>query len=264
MEPYHRRDQIFRQLVDTGEVSIAQLAEELNVSEMTVRRDLEALEADGRARRVRGGAISLISRAYEPPLAVRNSTAADAKAAIGRAAAELVDDGDTVIIDTGSTALAVARSLRARRGLTVVTPSPLVVMELGGEPGIRLYIVGGYVRTNEFSVIGGDAEDTFRRVNCDLAFIGVAGVHPERGFTEYNADDARVKRAAIAAARRSVVVADETKLGKLAFALVAPATNIDSLITDAPRGHPVVTRLAALGTEVICVETSRSAGTAVG
>jgi DeoR/GlpR family transcriptional regulator of sugar metabolism len=218
---------------------------------MTIRRDLETLEADGLARRVRGGAISVVSRSYEPPLAVRATTASAAKAAIGAAAAELVNDGDTVVIDVGTTTLELARALHGRRGVTVVTASLPIAVELGNDPDIRVLVTGGQVRNGELSLTGGIAEDAFRALNCDLAFIGVAGVCATPGLTEYNPDDARVKRAAIGAARRSVVLADGSKLGRVAFATVAPLSAVDAVVTDTSAARQAVAELAAAGAEVI-------------
>ncbi|MGH3262899.1 MAG: DeoR/GlpR family DNA-binding transcription regulator [Trebonia sp.] len=251
MLPSQRRQAVLRRLTAHGEVGFNELAEEFGVSEMTIRRDLETLEADGLARRVRGGAISVVSRSYEPPLAVRATTASAAKAAIGTAAASLVNEGDTVIIDVGTTTLELARALHGRRGLTVVTASLPIAVELGGDPDIRVIVTGGQVRSGELSLTGGITEDVFGALNCDLAFIGVAGIRATPGLTEYNPDDARVKRAAIAAARRSVVLADSSKLGRVAFATVAPLSAVDAVVTDAPAARQPAGELAAAGAEVI-------------
>jgi len=249
--PSERRQALQRRLAARGEVGFAEMAEDFGVSEMTIRRDLETLEAEGLARRVRGGAISVISSSYEPPLAVRATTAADAKAAIGTAAAGLVNDGDTVIVDVGTTTLELARALHGRRGVTVVTASLPIAVELGTDPDIRVVVTGGQVRPGELSLTGGMAEDAFMTMNCDLAFIGVAGICPVPGLTEYNPDDARVKRAAIRAARRTIVVADASKLGRVAFSTVAPLSAVDVLVTDAPATHQALGDLAGAGVEVV-------------
>jgi DeoR/GlpR family transcriptional regulator of sugar metabolism len=249
--PSQRRQAVLRRLAAHGEVGFAELAEEFGVSEMTIRRDLETLEADGVARRIRGGAISVVSRSYEPPLAMRATTQSAAKTAIGATAAGLVNEGDTVIIDVGTTTLELAKALHGRRGLTVVTASLPIAVELGNDPDIRVLVTGGQVRSGELSLTGGIAEDVFGTLNCDLAFIGVAGICAVPGLTEYNHDDARVKRAAIGAARRSVVLADASKLGRVAFATVAPLSAIDAVVTDAPAADVSVGELAAAGAEVV-------------
>jgi DeoR/GlpR family transcriptional regulator of sugar metabolism len=249
--PSQRRQAVLQRLTTDGEAGFAELADEFGVSEMTIRRDLETLEADGLARRVRGGAISVISRSYEPPFAVRAGRESGAKEAIGVTAAALVNDGDTVIVDVGTTTLSLARALHGKHGITVVTPSLPVAVELGTDPDIRVVVTGGQVRAGELSLTGGMAEDAFGSMNCDLAFIGVAAVCPAPGLTEYNPDDARVKRAALAAARRAIVLADASKLGRVAFSTVAPLSAIDTLVTDAIASLPLVTEIVAAGVDVV-------------
>lgn len=234
-----------------GEASYTALADEFAVSEMTIRRDCELIEADGAARRIRGGICSTVSRAYEPPLAARLTVAAAAKRAIGLAAARLVSDGDTLILDVGTTTLELARALRGRQRLTVLTSSLPIAVKLGNEPGIRVLVTGGCVRPGELSLTGGTAEDVIRNVNCDLAILGVAGVSSLAGLSDYNPDDARVKRAAITSARRTVVLADATKLGRVTFATVAAINEVDTLVTDAWSTDPEVKRLSEAGLSIL-------------
>src|SRR5579875_788865 len=237
-----RRGAIRGLLAERGEVAISALAAEFDVSAMTIRRDLEELEQRGIARRVRGGAISTVSRSYEPPFASRSAEASEAKRRIAAAAAAYVDYGETAILDVGSTTLALARHLRGRGGLTILTPSVHAAIELSGDPNTRVILTGGIVRPGELSLIGDLAERTFATLNCDVVFLGVGGVHPEKGLTEYNLDDTRVKRAAITAASRKVALADATKLGRVCLATIAPLHDIDVLITDAA-DHPVLDEL---------------------
>lgn len=253
MNAERRRREVVATLARDGEVTVTALARRFTVSEMTVRRDLEALEAKGTVRRVRGGAITAVSRAYEPPLALRSTEAAPAKQAIGRAAAALIADGETAVVDVGTTTLELARALRGRRGVTIVTPSLLVAAELGHEPDMRVLLTGGWLRPGEMSLVGAAAEEVFATVNCDVAFIGVAGIDVAKGITEYNLDDTRVKRAAMTSARRSVVLADATKCGRVAFATVAPLADVDVLVTDAAEDEPVTRALTDQGAEVVRV-----------
>ena len=220
---------------------------------MTIRRDLEALESKGLIRRVRGGAIPMVSRSYEPPIAERAVSSSAAKQAIGAAAAELLANEEIAIIDVGTTTLELARAIHSHRKITVVTPSLLVAAELSNAAGVRTLVTGGVLRQGEMSLIGARAEDSFADLNCDTVFLGVAGIHPERGLTEYNLDDTRIKQAALGAARRCVVLADETKLGRVAFANVAPLSRIDVLVTDAKPGNPVVTAVEDAGAEIVFV-----------
>lgn len=251
-----RRQAIEGRITRDGEATLADLAAEHGVSEMTIRRDLEILEASRGIRRVRGGAISTFSRSYEPPLSDRLVRSHGAKERIGAAAAELLAPGESAIIDVGTTALELARCLRGRRGCTVVTASLMVAMELSADPAIRVISTGGLVRPGEMSLIGPGAEDSFSGVNCDVVFLGVGGVDVEAGLTEYNLDDTRVKQAAIRSARRVVVLADVSKLGRVTFSTVAPLTKVDTLVTDAGPDHPVVVGAMALGVDVLHVAST--------
>ena len=253
MRTHQRRTVIISHLADSGEVTITDLASDLGVSEMTIRRDLELLELEGLARRVRGGAISTVSRSHEPAFAVRAVDATAEKRAIGRAAAALLEDGDTAIIDVGTTTLELARNLHKHRRVTVVTSSILIAAELGHATDVRVIVTGGVLRHGELSLVGPSAEEPFRELNCDVAFIGVAGVDAEKGLTEYNLDDARIKRAALGAARRCIVLADRSKLGRVALALVARLSAVDTLVTDAPPEHPTVMAAASIGIQVVHV-----------
>ncbi|MFZ1995878.1 MAG: DeoR/GlpR family DNA-binding transcription regulator [Solirubrobacteraceae bacterium] len=253
MTTHERRGAIRGFLANRGEVGIAGLAAEFDVSEMTIRRDLEELEDQGVARRVRGGAIATVSRSYEPPLAARTTEAQDAKRRIAEAAADYIEYGETAILDVGSTTFALAQCLRGRGGFTIVTPSVQAATELAGDPNTRVILTGGIVRPGELSLIGDLAESTFAQLNCDVLFLGVGGIDPEKGLTEYNLDDTRVKRAAIKAASRKVALADQTKLGRVCLASIASLSEIDVLITDAAPAHPVLAAVREAGVEIVSV-----------
>ena len=253
MSTHERRGAIRGFLANRGEVGIAELAAEFDVSEMTIRRDLEELEDEGVARRVRGGAIATVSRSYEPPLATRTTEAHDAKLRIAEAAADYIEYGETAILDVGSTTFALAQRLRGRGGFTIVTPSVHAAAELAGDPNTRVILTGGIVRPGELSLIGDLAESTFSQLNCDVLFLGVGGIDAEKGLTEYNLDDTRVKRAAIKAASRKVALADQTKLGRVCLAAIASLSEIDVLITDAAPSHPVLAAVREAGVEIVSV-----------
>jgi DeoR/GlpR family transcriptional regulator of sugar metabolism len=253
MTTRRRRNEIQALLAARGEAGIGDLAAEFEVSEMTIRRDLETLESEGLARRVRGGAISTVSRSYEPPFATRAVEAHEAKRRIAQAAAQYVEYGETAIIDVGSTALELARCLRGRGGLTIVTPSMHVALELGNEPNMRVLLTGGIIRPGELSLIGDPAERTLGELNCDVLFLGVGGINAEKGLTEYNLDDTRIKRAALRAASRCVALADATKLDRVCLATIASLVQIDVLITDAPERHRVLEAARDAGVEVVSV-----------
>jgi DeoR/GlpR family transcriptional regulator of sugar metabolism len=251
-----RRRRISGFLADRGQVAITELAAEFDVSEMTIRRDLEDLEGQGVARRVRGGAIATVSRGYEPPWATRATEAVEPKQRIAEAATAYIDYGETAILDVGTTTLALARCLRGRGGLTIVTPSVQAAIELGGDPNTRVIMTGGIVRPGELSLVGSLAEDTFAQFNCDVLFLGVGGIDAEKGLTEYNLDDTRVKRAALRAASRKVALADRSKLGRVCLASIARLSEVDVLITDAAADHPLLEVAREAGVEVVSVSES--------
>lgn len=256
MNARERRAEIARLLAQHGEVALAGLAERFDVSEMTVRRDLKVLEVDGVARRVRSGAIDLGARGFEPPFRNRESAAPAAKTAIAEAALTLVEDGQTLIIDSGTTALAFARALRGGGlNLTVLTPSVLAAVELANEPTIRVILTGGVLRPGELSLIGCDAEAPFDSYNCDLMFLGVAGCDAAKGLTDYNTDEAQVKRAALRSASRIVALVDATKLGRVHLAKVMSLSELDVLVTDADSSHPVIASVAEQGAQIVTTGT---------
>ena len=166
-----RQTQVVELLRRSERLQISELSAELGVSAMTIRRDLEALAREGLLRRVRGGAVSAISASYEPPFAARVRDHAEAKAAIGAAAAALLHDGETCIVDGGSTGVAIAEGLRGHENVTVCTPSLRVAAVLVDEPGIRLILTGGIVRAGERSLVGQLAEHAFGELRFDIMFL---------------------------------------------------------------------------------------------
>jgi len=246
-----RRQAILELLADRGEISIADVCSRLGVSQMTIRRDLTALEREGALQRVHGGAVARQSRSYEPPFALRSLRHQEAKQRMALLAAGLVEEGETVVVDVGTTALEVARALRAVSNITVVTPNLRAALEVAANPDIRVIVTGGVVRPGELSLVGQMSERTFAELRCDTVFLGIGAIDAAAGVTEFNLDDAFVKRAACTHARRCVGLADASKLGKVAFAQVCPADAVDVLITDADADEPLLAPLRALGMEVL-------------
>jgi DeoR/GlpR family transcriptional regulator of sugar metabolism len=215
-----------------GEIQIRQLADELGCSEMTIRRDLDVLEREGVARRVHGGAVRVHLRRDELPYAVRALNALEAKQRIGQAVAELIADGETVVMDSGTTALEVTRALRGRP-VTVLPLGLRPLLELADDEAVRLIAPGGDVRPGELSVTGDLAEVAFQRLRFDTYVIGCCGIDPREGLTTHLPTDARVQRAALRASRRAIAVADASKLGVVAFGRVCNLTALERLVTDA-------------------------------
>lgn len=242
-----------RQITDAvrraGRLSVAELAERTGTSEMTVRRDLELLAEQGLLERYRGGARSVLLRGDEPPFALRASEGAEVKQRIAAAVAEMIADGEAIVIDAGTTCLAVAHAL-ARRRLTVMPLSLHATNALVGAPQLRLLLPGGEPRPGELALTGPLAEASLATLRFDTAVIGCCGLTATNGLTAYDLADAAIKRAAIASAHRVIVVAEAAKLSRTALALVAPAAALHAVVTTADAPDEEVDALKALGVAV--------------
>ena len=243
---------IMQALRQRSPVLVGELAAALDCSEMTVRRDLEALERDGGLRRVHGGAASVFLSAEETPYGIRALEASEAKATIGAAAAGLLSDGETVILDGGTTAMEVARALSNRR-MTVMPLALRPVFELHEYPGIKLLLPGGEVRPGELSLTGSLTEPAFALLRFDTCIMGPCGVDAKAGITTHLLAETAVKRAAAKAAQRVIAVADSSKLGRVAFGHVCDLDDIDIVLTDAGADPQVVDALRMAGVDVRCV-----------
>jgi DeoR/GlpR family transcriptional regulator of sugar metabolism len=254
MDSKTRRATIAERLRIEGEASIVELAALFGTSEMTIRRDLDFLEVEGLARRARGGAISVQSRSFEPPILQRAAHMADAKRRIGAAAAALLRENETVVIDVGTTTHEMAKAIPDDLAITAITSSLIISTELTTKPLVKTIVTGGVVRHGELSMIGPRAQSSFADLNCDTVFLGVAGISDSSGLTEYNLDDADIKRAALASGRRVIVLADASKLGRVAFVTIAPINAVDLLITNASPDSAVIRRIKDHDVEVLHVE----------
>jgi DeoR/GlpR family transcriptional regulator of sugar metabolism len=225
--PAQRRQEMLR-AVRSGSAHVTDLAVNFGVSEMTVRRDLRALAREGKLERVRGGAVNAD---WEPPFEQTVVERFDAKDRVGAAAAELVADGQTVMIDIGTTTLQAARHLHGR-DITVVTTSLAVYEELVPDPAIELVLPGGIVRRNYRSLVGVLAEDSLRQLKADVLFLGTSGVDAELAVWDTTMVEVPIKRAMIAAADRVVLLADAEKFSMGGIVRVCEAGAIDHVVTD--------------------------------
>ncbi|AQA05727.1 DeoR family transcriptional regulator [Mycobacterium sp. MS1601] len=258
MDVKTRRQLIEQRARAEREVSYTALATEFDVSEMTIRRDIEALEARGVVRRVVGGAIAVLGKDTEPSFAIRVTDAVLEKDHIADTVADLIGPKETLILDAGSTSLAVARSLRGRSlGLTVVTPSLPIALALVDEPQTNVVVTGGELRSGELSLVGSSAEEILTRYNCDTYVMGVAGIDAERGFSDYLQAEARVKRAALSRADRVIVAADRSKLGRVTFVSIAALSRVHTIVTDGAADHPALVAARSSGVEVLSIAGSK-------
>lgn len=249
-----RHDAILEALEASGTVEVTTLAKQLGVSEITVRRDLLELEAAGYLRRVHGGAMRTTGRAFDRPYLVRERQDTATKRAIAAAAARLVKSGDAIALDSGTTVLNMVEFLGGLANLTLVTANLRTAWTVANSRTLlrpfRLIVSGGVVREDELSMVGASALSHYRKMRVDIAFIGVGGVNAKAGITDYNLDDAELKRVLVESARRVVILADRSKLGNENFAQVAELSEIDMLITDSGADPVLVKGLRDAGVEV--------------
>ncbi|BDM69878.1 DeoR family transcriptional regulator [Streptomyces nigrescens] len=234
---------------EAGRMGVAELAGLTGASEMTIRRDLEVLADQGVLERYRGGARSLVLRGEEPPFALRAQEGVEAKRRIAAEVAGLIADGESVVLDSGTTCLEVARALAHRR-LTVMPLSLHAVNTLTGTPQLTLLVPGGRPRPGELALTGPLTEASLAALRFDTAVIGCCGLTATDGLTAYDLEDAAVKRAAIASARRVLAVAESAKLTRTALAFVAPASALHAVVTDEAAPGDEADALAAAGVTV--------------
>lgn len=259
--PAGRQAALAAYLSEVGEVTVAELSERFQVSADTVRRDLDRLDADGVLVRTHGGAMVSTGRRARRDTAfdVRLRMGREVKEAIGRAAADLVADESAVVIGSGTTALAVARNIKAH-DLIVVTNNLLVPGALPQGLARDVYILGGAVRVGAQATVGpvvfGSGTRAERGIRCDLAIIGVGGIAPGVGITTSHVGEAEMMAEMMHVSRRVAVLADSTKFGEVLFTQVVPLEQIDVLVTDKEPPQDLAEALAAAGVEVVLPQES--------
>ncbi|NLG84845.1 MAG: DeoR/GlpR transcriptional regulator [Firmicutes bacterium] len=249
MFPEERQRLILRRLTAQGHVRVNELARELGVSAVTIRQDLGALAEQGLVRRTHGGAVA-VQTGFELPFARTAAVNASEKARLAEAAAAMVGEGETIVLDVGTTTTAIANALLGRRRLTVVTNALNIAMILEESPGITVIVTGGTLRAIQHSLVNPLGTELLRLIRADRAFIGANGVETEAGVTNANFPEAEIKRAMMAAARERIVVADHTQIGRVAAAVVAPVTSFDLLLTTSEADPAEIEKLRQKGLAV--------------
>lgn len=234
-----------------GRVDVAALAEELNVTAETIRRDLTTLERAGVLRRVHGGAIPVERVGFEPALAARDAVMTEEKERIAKAALTEVPNEGAIILDAGTTTARLAQVLPGDRELTVVVNSPVLASMLGIRANLNVLLIGGRVRGRTLATVDDWALRPLAELYVDVAFMGTNGCSVERGLTTPDPAEAAVKRAMIAAARRSVLLADHTKIGNNYLARFGSLSDLDLLITDSGLKDEFVSDMDAAGLRVV-------------
>lgn len=246
---------ILEQLLRAGSLTIEEMCERFGISVATARRDLDQLEKQGRLRRTHGGAKPVEPLFYEPFRHVSTFQEeidhhADEKRRIGIAAAELIQDGDTIAVTAGTTATYVTRGIPLGKKITVVTNTVNVAMELSNRPDLSIFVTGGFMHGGWFSLVGSVAIQAMRSVFVDKVFIGVNGIHAEHGLTAFHPDEAAFNSVMVKQARQKIVVADRSKLGQIATHLFAPIEDVNLLITDEDAEDSAIAPFLEKGIEV--------------
>lgn len=245
-----RKRILLERLRTDGRLVAKDLAAELDVSHDTIRRDLRELAAEGLVQRVHGGALP--ASPALAPYPARQQIGADAKSRVADLAVGLIEPGQTVVLDGGTTALAVARSLPAGLAATIVTHSPTIAAALADHPTVDVLVIGGKLFKHSVVTVGAIATEAIQAIQADASFIGVTGVHPTGGLTTGDADEAAIKRAFARRSADTYVLASSEKLGAVSPHTVVPWNHVTAVLTDAPASHPTVRALRRKGVTVIC------------
>ena len=245
------RQQQIAQLVERQQrISVADLCELFSISEATARRDLEALAQQGKVDRVHGGAISISNAPPELPILDREKEENEAKRQIGQAASGLIQEGETIFLGSGTTVLELARILKTRKGLTIITNSLPVLNQLSGTEN-TIVCLGGVLRLTELSFIGHITEQSLAEVRADKVFIGTRGISLEHGLTNDYLPETLTDRAILRAGIEIIILADHVKFGRVATAMLAPVESVNTIITDKLTSKDFIRDLENLGLRVM-------------
>jgi DeoR family transcriptional regulator of aga operon/DeoR family fructose operon transcriptional repressor len=253
-----RRQRILGLVNERGDARVSELKDLFGVSEVTVRADLAALASRGLVVRTHGG-VALPERglrSIEPSFATREATNVEMKMRIGAAAAALIQNGHSVVMDASTTALQIARVLNVQRNVhdvTVITNGVHTALELTDTPGVSTILTGGQLRANAVSLTGALAGDLLGKVHGSLGFFGARGLTTTQGLTDVNLQEVEMKAAMAAVCERVVAVLDHTKLGKVSLATFVPLSSLSLVISDIGADRRVVAELQQAGVEVMLV-----------
>ncbi len=248
-----RRDEILQLLRAEGRVRVGDLSRRFATSEVTIRSDLRELRERGLARKAHGGALLPEDAARDVPLLEKARQHLAEKQRIGAAAAALVKDGETIILDSGTTTQEIAKRIKDRQNLKVITNGVNIAMELVGARGVQVVLLGGVVRDNSFSVVGHFAEKMLADFAADKAFLGADGCDLDFGLSTPNVDEARVNQAMVAAARERILVADASKFGRKCLSRIVALSEMHRVISDRELSEELQASLRERGLEVIIV-----------
>jgi len=250
-----RRRLIVELVERAGRATVEELAARFKISPVTIRADLEALARNAAIVRSHGGALPAPAHAVDTPLSIKETRHHAQKRLIGQAAARLVEDGETIILDSGSTTIEIARALRQRKWseLTVITNGLHIALELGAIPAIRVMMLGGLLRASSQSLVGSGAEQMLAQLSADRLFLGVDGIDPEIGVTTPDPQEATLNALMIRVSREVVGVFDSSKFGQRSLSVIAPLSGLHKVISDTAAAPEYVEALESAGVGVTLV-----------
>jgi len=252
-----RRREILEALGREGRVLVPELAKRFRTSQVTIRKDLEILHSTGKIHRTHGGALPAREGALEDPtLREKEKLHRKEKFQIAAAAAHMVEEGQVVILDSGTTTTAIARALCQHKNVTIITNAVNIAAELAGTP-LEVILTGGTLRRNSFSLVGPIAEETLHRLNADVLFLGVDGFDVHYGLSTPNLLEAKVNRAMMEVARTVVAVCDSSKFGRRSLSMIAPISAVHRVITDRMAPKSDISLLRKTGIEIIQVHAGQ-------
>lgn len=231
-----RRNIIIQRLNQDGKVIVGPLAEEFNVTEETIRRDIEKLEQEGLATKTYGGAISTSQKNKDLPYNVRKKSNVDLKVKIAEQIASIISDGDQIMLDASSTSIFVARQIKHLKDITVITNSVEVLLELADKTDWTILSTGGSLRPGAYSLSGSSAEKMIRDHHVDFAICSAKGLDTAMGITDSNEKDAEMKKAIFNAANKRILAIDNTKFDRISFIKVCDIKDVDIIVTDKDPG----------------------------
>ncbi|WP_371417133.1 transcriptional repressor AgaR [Granulicella sp. S156] len=247
-----RRQRMLELIQRDGRVLVSELSDIFGISRITIRKDLDYLESKGLLQRSHGGALPRSSVLIDPPLKAKEQHQLKEKQRIAAAAVKLIQEGQCVLLDSGTTTTAIARALSGFTNLTIITNAVNIATELA-ETDFDVILTGGTLRKSSFSLAGPIAEDMIREIHADILFLGVDGFDAKAGLTTPNVLEARINRAMVHTAEKVVMVCDSTKFGRRSLSLIVPADAIHTVITDSNLPADQEEAIRGLGIELILV-----------
>jgi DeoR family transcriptional regulator of aga operon len=245
-----RHENILQELKEIGKVSVQKLSGDLEVSEVTIRKDLRVLEDKGLLFRTHGGATQSNPYTSDRPVSEKENIQAEEKNAIAKEAVKLIGENDSIILASGTTTLAVARKIHPTKRLNVITSALNVSLELSGHENVEVLQLGGQLRQSSTSVVGPYAEEFMEGITCGILFLGVDGIDLDFGLTTSNLMEASLNQKFINVAQYTVVIADHTKFGKRGFSRICSLDKVQHIITDDRIETELITKLEEAGVQV--------------